>query len=158
MAAVTSFELDLRPWPNVELFMRRTKLDEFSSWMCMTYFFVTNKDIHRVLLTGYSWLRMVSYGYTIRFYSVSYIPDVVFFFLFLFLHESDILFFFRRFEISNIRITTELATDSQLLNLNYFFLQFSKALKHEILKYFLSTSYSVKCKKKEKGKQWEKKW
>ena len=96
---------------------------------------------------------MVSYGYTIRFYSVSYIPDVVFFFLFLFLHESDILFFFRRFEISNIRITTELATDSQLLNLNYFFLQFSKAFKHEILKYFLSTSYSVK----EKGKQWEKK-
>ena len=31
MAAVTSFELDLRPRPNVELFMRRTKLDEFSS-------------------------------------------------------------------------------------------------------------------------------
>lgn len=100
---------------------------------------------------------MVSYGYTIRFCLVSYIPDVVFFFLFLFLHESDILFFFRRFEISNIRIKSELATDSQLLNLNYYFLQFSKAFKHEILKYFLSTSYSVKCKKKEKGKQWEKK-
>ena len=100
---------------------------------------------------------MVSYGYTIRFYSVSYIPDVVFFFLFLFLHESDILFFLRRFEISNIRIKTELTTDSQLLNLNYFFLQFSKAFKHEILKYFLSTSYLVKCKKKKKGKQWGKK-
>ena len=31
MAAVTSFELDLRPRPNVELFMGRTKLDVFSS-------------------------------------------------------------------------------------------------------------------------------
>ena len=93
---------------------------------------------------------MVSYGYTIRFYSVSYTPDVVFFFLLVFLHESDISFFLRRFEISSIRIKTELATDSQLLNLNYFFLQFSRAFKHEILKYFLSTSYSVKCKKKKK--------